>query len=285
MARVVLITGCSSGVGLETAVAFARHGDRVYATMRQPARGQELVAALAEAGTSATLLALDVEDQASVDRAFEEVLAKEGRLDVLINNAGVSQLRGLEQQSTDDVTKLFNINCFGVMRCIKAALPSMRAQKAGHIVTVTSVGGLVGQPLAEVYCASKFAVEGLVEAMATCLEPVFGIRSTLIEPAGIKSRMVHDVLGDLDLELPLRDVYAPVVDMYRRAVTSRGSFEANAQTPAEVATTILEAVNAPSGLRVLTSPIAKALANEKVAGDPDGTLLQKKIRKILLGIS
>jgi NAD(P)-dependent dehydrogenase (short-subunit alcohol dehydrogenase family) len=253
--------------------------------MRQTARAQDLLAALAEAGTSAKIVALDVEDQASVDRAFAEVAEREGRLDVLVNNAGLAQLRGLEQQSMDDVARIFNINCFGVIRCIKAALPIMRPQKKGHIVTVTSVGGLVGQPLAEVYCASKFAVEGLVEALSTYLEPVFGIRSTLIEPAGIKSRMTHDVLGDLNLELPLRDVYGPVAEMYRQAVTSRGSFEASAQTPAEIAALVLREVNEPSGaLRVLTSPVAKALANEKIAGDPDGSLLQKKVRKILLGL-
>jgi len=284
--KVFLITGCSSGVGMHVAAQSAAAGGRVYASMRNPEKAGPLKALAAAAGVTLHVIPLDVQDESTVRRAVAAIEAEAGRIDVLINNAGFGSVRTLEQATPPQITDILDVNFFGAVRCIRAVLPGMRAQRSGWIVSVSSVGGLVGQPLNEIYCAAKFALEGLVESMATYMEPCFGIRMTLIEPAGIRTEFVNRVLSDLQKDAaPLQEVYGPVLQRYIGQIQKRRSFESAAQTPEQVAEVIVQTLRDDStGLRTLTSDAARTFVAEKIAGDPDGRRLQQRIRQDLLGI-
>jgi NAD(P)-dependent dehydrogenase (short-subunit alcohol dehydrogenase family) len=284
--QVFLITGCSSGVGMHVAVQSAAAGGRVYASMRNPEKAGPLKALAAAEGVALHVIPLDVRDERAVRRAVAAIEGDEGRIDVLINNAGFGSVRALEQATPDQLNEILDVNFFGAVRCIRAVLPGMRARRSGWIVSVSSVGGLVGQPLNEIYCAAKFALEGLIESMATYMEPCFGIRMTLIEPAGIRTEFVNRVLSDLQKDVaPLQEVYGPVLQRYIGQLQKRRSFESAAQTPEQVAEVIVQSLRDDStGLRTLTSDAARTFAAEKIAGDPDGRRLQQRIRRDLLGL-
>lgn len=286
MQKIVLITGCSSGVGLHTALQFAEAGWKVYASMRDTRKSETFVTLRQGLVNKPVVIPLDVQDEKSIEAAIRFILEKEGRIDTLVNNAGYGLVRSLEQATTDELDDVFDVNYFGVARCVRLVLPHMRAAGGGHIIAVTSVGGLVGQPMNEIYCSAKFAVEGLFESMATYAEPYFKVKMTLIEPAGIKTEFVNRVMKDMQKTGGIRqDAYEPILKDYLNTVAKRGTFESNAQTPAEVARVIVQEALQPSGrLRVLTSETAIQFCAEKLAGDGDGTLLQKRIRKQLLGL-
>jgi NAD(P)-dependent dehydrogenase (short-subunit alcohol dehydrogenase family) len=179
---VTVITGCGSGIGLATAVAFARRGDLTYASMRDPAKAGPLREAAADAGVAVEVLALDVTDDASVAAAFDEVHARHGRVDVLVNNAGVAHRGPLEVIEDRYVRANMETNYFGPLRTIRAVLPGMRERRSGVIVNVSSIGGRVpGLPTAFSYCASKRAVCALSESLSHEVRP-FGVRVVSIEP-------------------------------------------------------------------------------------------------------
>lgn len=169
-ARTVLITGTSSGIGLAAAIAAARAGWRTVATLRDTGRADALRKAAAEAGVEIDIRQLDVVDEASVTAAVEGVIADYGRLDAVVNNAGAGHVGTLELESVADVREVMEVNFFGVLNVSKAALPHLRAT-GGRLITVTSVGGVIGQPFNEAYCAAKFAVEGYMESLAPSPAP------------------------------------------------------------------------------------------------------------------
>jgi len=177
---VVLITGCSSGIGLATAITVAKSGHKVYATMRKPLRAA-LPSVFESELSSVKLIALDVTDDFSVKTAVNKVLGKEGKVDVLINNAGVSGLGAIEELSLDAFKKDMEINYFGTIRCIKAVLPSMRERGSGTIINISSVAGKVYSNFHGTYAPSKAAVEALSECLAQEVNN-FGIRVALVEP-------------------------------------------------------------------------------------------------------
>src|SRR6185369_13251407 len=162
-----LITGTSSGIGLATAIGAARAGWTTIATMRDTAKAEILLKAAGENGVADRIQVkrLDVTAPESITACLEEVIAEHGRLDALINNAGAAQVGTIEQSSVDDVRAAMEVNFFGVVAVTRAALPHLRASK-GRVITVTSVGGVVGQPFNEAYCAAKFAVEGFMQSLA-----------------------------------------------------------------------------------------------------------------------
>lgn len=183
---VVLITGCSSGFGLLAALQFARKGDQVYATMRNPAKAGELEKAKNEEKLAIEVLQLDVTDEASVTSAVRQVIDAAGRIDVLVNNAGIGAHGPIEETDDDEAKEIFETNFFGALRTIRAVLPQMREQKAGTIVNVSSLAGRVGVPFDGIYSASKFALESATEALHFEVHP-FGIRMALIEPGGFET--------------------------------------------------------------------------------------------------
>ncbi len=190
---VVVITGCSSGFGLLTALEFARRGDTVYATMRNTGKAGPLRAGAKSAGVSVEVLQLDVDDKKSVDAAIEEVVKREGRIDVLVNNAGVSARGPIEDYDDDEILAIFDTNVFGVIRVTRAVLPHMRSQGSGTIITVSSLGGRVPTPFSGIYCASKHAVEAVSDALHYELHQ-FGIRAVLIEPGEFETPLFDHLL-------------------------------------------------------------------------------------------
>jgi NAD(P)-dependent dehydrogenase (short-subunit alcohol dehydrogenase family) len=157
----VLITGANSGIGRATAELLASRSYRVLATMRDPQKGRALAEAAAQNGWDLTLLPLDVRQEDSVREAFRQA----GPVDVLVNNAGFEIWGPIEELSVDDLADQFETNVYGAFRCIKAVLPSMRERRRGIIVNLSSVQGRVASPLGGPYCASKFALEALSEAL------------------------------------------------------------------------------------------------------------------------
>ncbi|MCX6128031.1 MAG: SDR family oxidoreductase [Proteobacteria bacterium] len=286
MKKVALITGCSTGVGLHTAAQLFKAGWIVYASMRDTSKRGALDELCKGAGGELHVIPLDVHKQDSIDAAVQLIFKSQARLDTLINNAGFGFVRSLEQASDQEFSRVMDGNFHGAARCIRAVLPMMRQAKSGHILAVSSVGGLVGQPMNEIYCAAKFALEGLFESMATYAEPFFGIKMTLIEPAGIKSEFVNRVKNDLEATGGVyADAYQPILKAYFETAAKRGSFEKNAQTPEDVAQIIVKEVLAPSGkLRIQTSRVAQEFSHEKLALDTDGVKLQSRIRRDLLGL-
>ncbi|MFB6436557.1 SDR family oxidoreductase [Streptomyces sp. NPDC056411] len=263
--KTVLITGTSSGIGLATAVAAAQSGWQVIATMRDTTKAGALRAAAEEAGVAVDVRALDVTDPASV----EACLAGLDRLDALVNNAGAGHLGTLEQESVEDVRAVMEVNFFGVLHVTKAALPLLRASK-GRVLTVTSVGGVIGQPFNEAYCAAKFAVEGFMESLAP-VAATAGVSVSVVEPGAVASEFVNNV-GVRDDVLEQAGPYAPALSAYLDR--TRGAFS-NAQTPQDVAAQMVELLAAERpAFRLLTSDAARDFAGAKLK-DLDGAAVQK----------
>ncbi|NXJ79698.1 DHB1 dehydrogenase, partial [Trogon melanurus] len=178
----VLITGCSSGIGLGLATRLAADDARrfkVYATMRDPAKGERLLERLGgHCPDTLEVLQLDVTDPCSLAATAQRMQGQ--RLDVLVCNAGVGLIGPLETCSDQAMKTVFDVNFFGAVRTIQAFLPAMKHRRAGRIIVSSSIGGLQGLPFNSVYCASKFALEGLCESLAIVLQP-FNIHLTLVE--------------------------------------------------------------------------------------------------------
>lgn len=190
MSKVIIITGCSSGIGLATAVLLAKNNYKVYATMRDLSKKEKLVQTTKQANAELEIKQLDVTDDNSAKKTVEEIISKEGEIDVLINNAAYG-LRGTVENVTMDETKQqFDTNVFGVIRVCQEVLPFMRKQKSGHIINISSVAGIRGNPYSGIYCATKFAVEAISESMASELS-FFNIKVTIIEPGPVSTDFPH----------------------------------------------------------------------------------------------
>jgi NAD(P)-dependent dehydrogenase (short-subunit alcohol dehydrogenase family) len=188
-APVVLITGCSSGIGLATARRFAAAGYRVYASMRRPQAGAELRSEAEAQGWMLSTPALDVTSDTSVEAAVAMLLAETGnRLDVLVNNAGYYCYGAIEETSPDELRAQLETNVVGVLRVTRAVLPTMRARRKGAVVNVSSISGRVVLPIAGPYHASKWALEALSEALRYEVAP-FGIRVTVVEPGPFRTEL------------------------------------------------------------------------------------------------
>lgn len=176
----VLVTGCSSGFGLHTALHFARRGETVFASLRNLAKAGPLEAARDAEKLPLEIVQLDVLDPASVQAAVKDVESR-GGVDVLVNNAGVELRSSIEEASEEEIRWQFDTNVFGALRVMQAVLPGMRERKSGTIVNVSSLAGLVSRPYGGLYAASKHALEALSEALHLEVEP-YGVRVVLIEP-------------------------------------------------------------------------------------------------------
>src|SRR5579863_304671 len=190
--RSVLITGTSKGIGYETALAFARSGYRVHATMRNPSKSPALAETAVREKLAVTVSALDVDDDESVRTSIARIQQQHGPLDVLVNNAGVERFGSIEELSIDDFRAAMETNYFGVLRCCKAVVPQMRERRGGTIINISSVAGTFSQPPATPYCASKWALEALSEGLA-CEMKTFGVRVALVEPGIIDTAMARRI--------------------------------------------------------------------------------------------
>ena len=224
---VALVTGASSGIGLATAKALRNAGFRVFGTSRR---------ATAERSDGITMLACDVTDDVSVAKLVERVLAEAGRVDLLVNNAGMGLLGAAEESSTVQAQTLFDVNVFGVLRLTNAVLPAMRHQGQGRIVNVSSMLGLIPAPYSAVYASTKHAIEGYSESLDHELR-TFGIRVVLVEPAYTRTAFEENLVRP-DRLLNIYDSARAGMNVIMRKAIETGD------APEVVARTIVEAATA-----------------------------------------
>ena len=215
----VLITGSSTGIGLATALAFGRAGHTVAAAMRNPARAPELANVAERERLPITVFTMDVDSDGSVHESIAQIGRTMGSIDVLVNNAGIERMGSVEHLPLTDFRAVMETNYFGVIRCIQAVLPSMRARRSGCIINIASVAGQIAlSPMAS-YTASKYALEALSECLAQEVKP-FGVRVAIVEPGIIDTAMSRNI-GTAD---------APSIYPQRRRTA--GLFAASLANPA-----------------------------------------------------
>ncbi|MBB3211821.1 NAD(P)-dependent dehydrogenase (short-subunit alcohol dehydrogenase family) [Herbaspirillum sp. Sphag1AN] len=222
---VVLVTGVSSGIGRTTAAKFAARGCRVFGTARNIKKAEPI--------PGVTFVEMDIRDTASVTTAIRSVIDQASRIDVLVNNAGVSLVGALEETSIAEAQSVFDVNVFGVLRAIQAVLPQMRKQRSGRIVNISSVLGFIPAPYMGAYSAAKHAVEGLSETLDHEVRN-FGIRVVLVAPAYTKTK--------LDTNAPHAASMIQAYDAERTTVARAIENNVNgAPAPDGVADTVVEA--------------------------------------------
>ena len=192
MEKAALVTGSSSGIGLETALALARDGYHTFASMRDIKKAGELEYAAKKENLRINVIELDVDKEESIVSVIKKIITDVGRLDILVNNAGYGQFGCTEDVSVDDFRKQFETNFFSIVRIIQEVSPIMRKQNSGIIVNISSVAGRIGLPASPAYISTKFALEGLSECLRYELGQ-FGIKTTLIEPGVIKTNFFNSM--------------------------------------------------------------------------------------------
>jgi len=213
---VILVTGANSGIGRATAVHLAAAGHTVYGAMRDLGKGGKLLDEAAAAGGSVTPVELDVSDDDSVRRGVQQVLDAEGRIDVLVNNAGLGFNAAVEEIDIAAAKEVFDVNYWGVVRCCQAVLPGMRERGEGAIVNVSSIAGRLAAIMQAVYASSKWALECLSENLAQELAP-FGIRVKVIEPGVTRTALLakHQELHE---DSPYADAYRRMFAFYATGI-------------------------------------------------------------------
>ena len=235
MDKTAFVTGASAGIGEATARALLAAGYRVFAGARRLDR----MAGLAAAG--ATLLKLDLTDDVSIVAAVNTIKNEAGRIDVLVNNAGYGSYGALEDVPLDEGRRQFEVNVFGLARLCQLVLPTMRAQKSGKIVNVTSIGGKIWEPLGGWYHATKFAVEGLSDCLRVEVAP-FGVNVIVIEPGAIRTEWAG-IARDGLLQMSGGSAYAELAKRHARMLATADT-SSLASPPEVVAGTIVRAVTA-----------------------------------------
>ncbi len=291
MSKVIVITGTSSGLGLATAVQFAQKGHSVYATMRNLDKKDDLLTKAAEKGVSVLTEEMDVTNIESINSCIARIIEKECRIDILVNNAGAGFAKSTEQATYEEIEWVTEVNYLSVVYTTKAVIPYMRKQRSGHIINITSVGGLVGQPFSDLYSGAKFAVEGYTEALACYLTEPFGIHFTAVEPGGISSEFMKSVTKKMGLDQGMpEDEYAPILQKYlggmqKRAAAASAAAAATGtttkpvhQTPDQVAEVVVQVAENPDPpIRIRTSEWAEKLCELKTVADPDGKKMREKV--------
>ncbi|XP_015241432.1 PREDICTED: estradiol 17-beta-dehydrogenase 1 [Cyprinodon variegatus] len=270
--KVVLITGCSSGIGLSLAVRLASDSSKifkVYATMRNLAKKERLLESVKGLHRDTLeILQMDVTDRQSIMNAREKVVEK--RVDILVCNAGVGLMGPLEIQSLDSMKHILEVNLLGTIQTIQVFLSDMKAQGQGRILVTGSTGGLHGLPFNEVYCASKFAIEGACESLAVLLQH-FNIQVSLIECGPVNSDFLVNLqkaeLGDESLQ----QVDGQTLSLYEKYLQHCSMvFQNAAQDTEDIVKVFLEAIHSTKpAFRYFTNSVMPPLTNLKVS-EPDG---------------
>ena len=254
--RVWFITGCSTGFGRELARAVLDRGYRAVVTARDPTKIEDLVAGNTERALSAQL---DVTKAWEIVSSVEEAEAAFGRIDVLVNNAGIGYFGAVEESDEKEIRHMFEINFFGLANMTRAVIPGMRKRRSGHIVNISSIGGLTGFPALGFYNASKFAVEGFSEALAKEVEPL-GIKVTIVEPSGFRTDWAGRSANEV--QNPIAD-YAGTAGANRENI--RGYSGNQPGDPVRAAAAIIAAVESPTPpLHLLLGKAALAGARRKL---------------------
>jgi len=240
MEKIALVTGSSSGIGFETALALAREGYYTYATMRDTKKGSQINEIAKKENLKLEVIELDVDKDKTVQDAVNKIMKEKNRIDVLVNNAGYTLFGCLEDLSMDDLKTQFETNFFGVVRTSQAVIPIMRKQKSGTIVNISSVAGRIGFPVSPAYISSKFALEGLSESMRYELSP-FGINTIIIEPGVIKTNLMSSMKKSMKPDSVYKDITNKVI-MGISMMAEMGT------PPQEVAKTIIKAIKSENPL-------------------------------------
>jgi NAD(P)-dependent dehydrogenase (short-subunit alcohol dehydrogenase family) len=262
MTKTILITGASTGFGRDTAETLARAGHRVFASLRDIAsRNRGHADALRSQGIS--VVELDVTDDGSVERAIASVLAEAGRIDVLVNNAGMASAGVSEAFTPDQAKVLFNTNVVGVLRTTRAALPSMRAAGDGLIVNIGSVLGRITFPFFGIYGASKFAVEALTDSFRYELSQ-FGVDVVLVQPSAYPTNMYVSIQQPADAARAA--AYGPIGEIPGKmfATFTEMFSAAGAPNPHDVATAIVALVAQPKGKRPARTVVGQPFGSDAV---------------------
>ncbi|MEM3065147.1 MAG: SDR family oxidoreductase [Candidatus Nitrosotenuis sp.] len=235
MQKVALVTGSSSGIGFETALALGREGYHTYATMRNTKKSGPLLEAAKKENLPISVIELDVDKPESVKSAVSQIVKEKQRIDVLVNNAGYGIFGCLEDLTMEELRAQFETNFFAIAHMIQEVAPIMRGQKEGCIVNVSSVAGRIGFPGTPAYISSKFALEGLSESLRYELSP-FGINVIIIEPGVIKTNFFES----MKMATPKPD--SPYKDMTHKVVSGIKMMAEMGTHPKEVASVIVKAI-------------------------------------------
>lgn len=239
MTKVALVTGSSSGIGYETSLLLARNQFATYASMRNLKKGDELLKIASKENIPLKVIQLDVDDDRSVSNAIDNIVKENGRIDVLVNNAGFDLFGSLEELTIEEIKGQFETNFFGAARVSKSVIPTMRKQGSGIIINVSSIGGRIGLvPCNTMYHASKFALEGFTESLRHELTE-FNIDVILIEPGVIRSNFVENIRTAKNYD-PNNSPYAKTI---QKVFEGFEPMVANASDPKGVAQVILDAAN------------------------------------------
>jgi NAD(P)-dependent dehydrogenase (short-subunit alcohol dehydrogenase family) len=254
--KIWFITGASTGLGEALATLLLDKGERVAATFRKSAQVQEFTQK--KPGHSLGLL-VDVTDEEQIQGAVQHVITAFGRLDVVVNNAGYGSLGSIEEITEAETQRQFDVNVFGPLRVVRAALPHLRAQKSGNILNVTSVGGIIGLAHAGIYNGSKFALEGLGESLAAQLKPL-GIHVTNVEPGPFRTKWAGD--SATYTETKIADYEATVGAGLKASLGRDGNQKGD---PAKAAEAMYQLVRLPSPpVHLLLGDFAYQLVREKL---------------------
>jgi NAD(P)-dependent dehydrogenase (short-subunit alcohol dehydrogenase family) len=236
--KVAIVTGSSTGIGYETSLALARDGFLTYATMRNLNKAQNIKSVANKENLPIRIKQLDVTGDASVKNAVEAISSETGgRIDVLVNNAGYGLNGAFEDLSMDEIKAQYETNFFGLIRVTQAVLPTMRRQKSGTIVNISSGAGRFGFPSGSAYASTKFAVEGLSESISYELEP-FGIKVAIVEPGVIRTNFGNGLV----VARKSQDPNSPYSQMMQKMVSSFEEMTKNASSPDLVANVVLNAI-------------------------------------------
>ena len=235
MEKVAVVTGTSSGIGFETALALAREGYYTYATMRDTTKSDKIQELAKKENLKIDVLELDVDDENSVKTAIQKILEQKQRIDVLVNNAGWGLWGCVEDVSINEFKAQFDTNFFSIIRLIQEVVQTMRKEGSGTLVNVSSVVGRIGFPASPAYISSKFALEGLSESLRFELAP-FGVNVVIIEPGVIKTNFMKNMkmAEKSESDTVYRDITVKVVSGVKM-MAEMGTH------PKEVADTIVKA--------------------------------------------
>ena len=253
--RTWLITGCSSGLGRALAERVLAHGDRCALTAREVSRVADIAA---PHGKAALPLALDVRNASERERAVRDTEAALGGIDVLVNNAGHGYSAAIEEGEDEAIRAMFDTNFFALAALTRLVLPGMRARGRGHVVNISSVGGLVGNPSSGYYSASKFAVEGLSQSLAKEVEPL-GLHVTLIEPGPFRTDFQGRSMTSARTTI---DAYASTAGARRAQLRARhGKQPGDPVRAADAIIKVVESANPP--LHLVLGKVAVGRARDK----------------------
>lgn len=266
MRQVALITGCSSGIGYETALMLARNGFRTFATMRNIKKSDSLQEIIRKEGLDVNIRQLDVNDNASIDNTINNIKNETNRIDFLINNAGFGLVGFFEDLTLQEIRDQFETNFFGVLNITKKIIPIMRVQKRGTIINISSGAGQVGFPGISAYVSTKFAIEGFSESLMYELLP-YGIKVVIIEPGVTKTNFFRNSKVS-EHSLKKNSTYSQTLDKFQKNIEL---MQEHATSPTDVANVILQVLgnSEPKQRYIVGNDVAMILEAKRNLSDSE----------------